>query len=487
MIAQRWLLLASLLLLMISSAVVLRAAPQSAELRSAERLWSAGRIAEARRQYLTLAAQDHAPALVLTRLASIELLRSDCPQAQSYAVRALLQPDLRRDEAAQAHLVAGQCAALSGAADRARAEWASVDPRSPYRPLVDILRGEQALRAGEIASALPLYRAAQSAPLAQPWATLVRFRLALLLAADDPIEAQRLLATIPLPLPTPDSSTRPFLPLSSAALAQQSLQLRAILAQPPAQRPLLLGQQLLSLELYRLAIIRFEQLPAADPASALASADAAYARWQLGQRAAAATQLAELAAARPDDPAIATLYASTALQSGQPTAAATTLDAAEARHPLDPALALVRADVLIGRHEYRAAVEELRRARDIAQPETRGRYALALAEQHLRLTYDLCGGGISAAREATVIAPTDPAAWQALAAALYHCRAYADAAVAARSGLERDPAQPALGFYLGAALWADDQRAAATPHLIAAIDRAPASEWRVRAERLLGW
>lgn len=494
MLAKVRLLLLSLLILTISSAVVLRAAPDARALRDAERLWSAGRIAEARRQYLALASEPRVSSLVLVRLATIGLLRGECPEAQAYAAQAIALATLRRDEAAQAHLVAGQCAALHGSPERAAAAWASVDPRSPYYRLADLLRAEQALRAGHVVAAIPLYRAVldgrgpRSAGLPEPWAQLARFRLALLLASDDPVQAQRLLTTIPLPLPEPTPETRPFLPLASDELAQQSLQLRSILGQPAAQRTQLLGQQLLQLELYRLAIVRFEQIAdGSAEALALAGAATAYARWQLGQHSAAATQLQELAGAIPDSPAVATLYATAAIQAGQLDAADAALNAAESRDPLDPALALVRADVLIGRREYARAIAELRRARDIARPEARPRYALALAAQHLQLTYDLCGGGVSAAREATAIAPRDPAAWQALAAALYHCRAYAEAAAAARSGLEYAPSHAALAFFLGAALSAADRQAEARPHLIAASDRAPASEWRTRAEQLLGW
>lgn len=494
MLANVRLLLVGLLILTISSAVVLRAAPDTAALRAAERLWSAGSIAEARQQYLALARATQVPPLVLVRLATIELLRGSCPDAQTYAARAIAQPSVRRDEAAQAHLIAGQCAALRGAPERAEAAWRSVDPRSRYVRLVELLRGEQALRAGHVATAIPAYRAAldgrgaAATPPPELWTMLARFRLALLLAADAPAEAQGLLATIPLALPAPAPETRPFLPLSTSDLAQQSLQLRSILSQPAAQRTQLLGQQLLHLELYRLAIVRFEQIEDGSVETlALAGAATAYARWQLGQQTAATAQLQELAGAIPDSPAVATLYATAAIQAGQLDAADLALNVAEARDPLDPALALVRADVLIGRREYARAIEELRRARDIARPEVRGRYALALSNQHLRLTYDLCGGGISAARDATTIAPRDPAAWQSLAAALYHCRAYEEAVSVARSGLEHAPDHAALRFFLGAALWASDRRDEARPQLLAASDLAPASEWRIRAEQLLGW
>ncbi|HEY0733580.1 MAG TPA: hypothetical protein VGD69_01635, partial [Herpetosiphonaceae bacterium] len=133
------------------------------------------------------------------------------------------------------------------------------------------------------------------------------------------------------------------------------------------------------------------------------------------------------------------------------------------------------------------AIAERRRARDIARPEVRGRYALALAEQHLSLTYRVCDSGITAANEATAIAAADPQAWQLLASMFYHCRSYNQAADAAQRGLALAPNDPALRFFLGAALWEDRSQDVARPHLIAAADLAPASEWRKRAEQTLGW
>jgi tetratricopeptide (TPR) repeat protein len=478
--------LAALALTVVVGALVLWPDPQLAELRAAERLWHAGRVAEALRRYQSLRSAEDAPALVDTRLAAIELLRGDCSQAQAHAASALRKPT-RRDEAAQAHLIAGQCAALRGDLARSQAEWSSVDPRSPYRLLTNVLAGEDALRAGLRATAIDRYQAALAAAPAEPWRSFVRLRLALALALDAPESARELLALLPESLPDPAPETRPLLPLSSLEILRQSRQLAAILAAPGEQHAQLLGQQLLDLDLLRLAILSFEQVPIDEPGRPLAESHAAYARWRLGQTSAAATQLRELVARYPQEPLIATMYATAAINSGDLDGAAAALDAAETRHPLDPAIALVRSDLLVARREYPQAIAERRRARDIARPEARGRYALALAEQHLSLTFRVCDSGVSAAREATTIAAADPRAWQLLAAMLYHCRSYAEAVEAARQGLKLAPNDPALHFFLGAALWESRDRDAARPHLIAAADLAPASEWRKRAEQTLGW
>lgn len=478
--------LAALALILVVSILVLQPAPQQAELRATEQLWYAGRVTEALRGYQTLKSSESTPALVDVRLAAITLLRGDCAQAQAHAAGALRQP-LRRDEAAQAHLIAGQCAALRGDLARAEAEWRSVDPRSPYHALVDVLAGEAALRAGLRSTAIDRYTAALTAPLPEPWLSFVRLRLALALAPAEPETALQHLQSIPDQLPAPTPETRLLLPFAPGEIVGQSRQLAAILAAPKEQRTQLLGQQLLDLDLLPLAIATFEQVPIDAPGRPLAEAHAAYARWQIGQTAAATTQLRELVARYPQEPLIATLYATIAINAGNLDDASAVLDAAEARAPLDPAIVLVRSDLLVARREYPQAIVERRRARDIARPEVRGRYALALAEQHLSLTYRVCDSGVAAAREATTSAATNPNAWQQLAAMLYHCRSYKQAADAAQRGLALAPHDPALHFFLGAALWEDRDREAGRPHLIAAADLAPASEWRKRAEQLLGW
>lgn len=478
--------LSALTLIVTVSVLVLRPAPEQAELRAAEQLWHSGRVAEALRRYQALRSSESAPALVDTRLSTIALLRGDCSQAQTYAATALRKP-IRRDEAAQAHLIAAQCAARRGDLDRAQAEWQSVDPRSPYHALLDVLSGEYALRAGLRSTAIDDYTAALAAPLAEPWQSFARLRLSLALAPEAPEAALQHLHSIPATLPAPTPETRPLLPLSPGEIVGQSRQLAAILAAPRQQQTQLLGQQLLGLDLLPLAIATFEQVPIDESSRSLAEAHAAYARWRLGQTSAAAAQLRELAARYPQEPLIATLHATVAIDAGNLEDAAAALDAAETRAPLDPAIVLVRSDLLVARREYPQAIAERRRARDIAQPEVRGRYALALAEQHLRLTFRVCDSGIDAAREATTIAATDPRSWQLLASMFYHCRSYKQAAEAAQRGLTLAPDDPALHFFRGAALWEDRDREAGQPHLIAAADLAPASEWRVRAEQMLDW
>ncbi|HEY0734968.1 MAG TPA: tetratricopeptide repeat protein, partial [Herpetosiphonaceae bacterium] len=328
--------------------LVLRPAQQPAALRAAEQLWQAGRVTEALRSYRALRSSDSVPALVDIRLATIMLLRGDCAQAQMYAATALGKP-LRRDEAAQAHLIVGQCAAQRGAFDRAQAEWLSVDPQSPYQALVDVLSGELALHGGLRSSAIDDYTAALDGSLAEPWRGFARLRLALALAPHAPETALRHLQLIPETLPDPAPETRPLLPLTSGAIVGQARQLEAILAAPQEQQRQLIGQQLLDLDLLRLAIATFEQVTVDAPREPLAEAHAAYARWQLGQTSAATTQLRELVTQYPHEPLIATLYATIAINAGNLDEASAVLDAAEARAPLDPAIVLVRSDLLVAR------------------------------------------------------------------------------------------------------------------------------------------
>lgn len=481
-----WLLWPGLVLLALAAWLVLRPTPYAAELRAAERLWQMGRSAEARQQYLALAQQPAVPARVSVRLAALALLRGECVEAQTYAARALLD-QLRRDEAAQMHLVMAQCAAERGAGNRAEAEWASVDPYSPYFDLVAVLRGEYALRNGLEQPATAQFRTADQSALPEPWSSLIRLRLALLRAADNPAEAQQLLAAIPRTLPDQGPDLRPWLPLASLQIVAQARQLEAILRAPADQQAQLLGQQLSELGLYRLALARFERVDPAAPGALLAQAHAAFMRWQLEQTAAATTQLRELATVAPREPVIATLYATALVQQGALDAADAALNPAEAAAPLDPAIPLVRADVLAARREYTRAASELQRARDIARPAARGRYALALADFYLSRAYNLCSAGVDAARAATNSAPDDPTAWRTLAALYYHCRAYDAAAVAARAGLDRVSYDAGLRYFLGVALQASGQNAQGREQLLAAADLAPASEWRARAEAALGW
>lgn len=477
------LLLPGLLMIALAAVLILRPDPLPVAVREADALWQAERIGEARRVFRALDRAD-APAIVDLRLAQIALLRGECPQAQLHAAQALGQP-LRRDDAAIAHLVAGQCAALHGDAGHAEAEWRSVDRRSPFAPLADVLRAERALVEGRTTDAIGFLEAARAKPLPEPWSALVRVRIAQ--ALSEPGTAVLSLQAIAAPLPPPSADTRPFFPISTAEIEQWRGQLIGIAEQPDDDRALLMGQHLLDAKLYRLAIVQFERVPFDGPNGVLAQAQAAFARWQLGQTAAAADQLRELAAAAPDEPVVATLFAVVATQSGALDAADAALNAAEKAHPLDPAIALVRSDLLAARRDYPAAVAERRRARDLAQPEVKARYAVAFAQQHLDLTYNVCSNGISAARDATTIAPGDAATWQVLAATLYHCRQYSGAAEAALQGIGLASDNAALQFYAGAALWNSGDRDAARRHLLRAADLDPAGAWRERAEGAVGW
>ena len=468
------------------SFVILRPDAQRTKLRAAEQLWQSGRITEAQRAYTLLQPDGDTAALVNVRLAGLALLRGECAAAQVYAAIALRAPT-RRDEAAQAHLIAGACAAKRGATTYAEAEWQAIDPRSPMRPFADLLRGEIALQGGREQAAVEHYSKALQQSLPEPWSALTRLRLAALVAPAAPKTALLYLAAVPTKLPEPAPELRPFASIDPDAIVTQSQQLRAILTSSEASHMQLLGQYMLNQHLYRLALVRFEQVPPSAPEFPVANAYAAYSRWNLGQTNAALAQLRELAAAFPDQPVVATLFAAVALEAGELDAADAALDAAEARYPLDPAIALTRSDILAARRDYPRALAERRRARDIALADVKARYALAVAEQHRSLTHDLCGEGLVAARQAVGLASTDATAWQLLANIAYHCRAYEEAVRAARDGLRYAPNEAALHFWLGAALLEHGQPELGQKHLLAAADLAPASEWRIRAEQLLGW
>lgn len=484
------LLLLGLLLSALSSNLVLRPEPATMALREAEYLWQVGRSSEARRQFMQLLAHTQL-ASVPVRLAQISLLRGECDSAQRYAAQALRGAGtpagaLRRDEAAHAHLVAGQCAALAGNRRYAEAEWAAVDPRSSLHPLANLLRGEDALRVADVQAAAQYGLKALESTLGEPARSFAHLRVALALAGDAPAAAEQHVAAIPAALPAAAADIRAYMTLSSEEIVRHARQLEAILGSEPAVRGQLLGQQLLALDLHHLAIARFEGVPPDAPRVVLARAHAAVTRWELGQKDTAVEQLRELVEYAPHNPAVATMFATVALYRGQLDAASAALDVAEGWNPLDPAIMVVRSDVLVARHDFPGAVAERRRAFEVARPAFRGRYARALAELHLRLTYQLCEAGADAARTATLLEPSAVESWRLLGSIVYHCRDFAGAADAARRGLQVAPNDAELEFWLGAALWESGQRRGGTVHLRNAADFAPSSEWRRRAEEILG-
>ena len=134
--------------------------------------------------------------------------------------------------------------------------------------------------------------------------------------------------------------------------------------------------------------------------------------------------------------------------------------------------------------DYTAAAADYRRAVDAAPPDQRGTYMLALARFQLDATLRVCEDGLPAAEQAARLLDNG-AAWTILAESRLSCHDYAGASGAATSALEREPSNAEAAFYRGQALALLGQRDAARQSLIAAADFAPASDWRVKAERAL--
>jgi len=475
-----WLL--ALLVIALGAATLAPQLIASAPLQAADQVWRDGRATEAWALYTQLEKAQGLPPQTQLRLAGLALERGACGDAELLAARAL-QQSLTRNDAAFAHLVRAECATRRGAWDTAAAAWMALDVASPLDALAHVLQGEHALHSGDADTAIEHFEAALRHDLPTPWTLVVHLRLAQ--ATDDRAAAQQHLEALPATLPAPDPTTRPLLPLPPAAILAQAAHLHAIGVAPLAEHPQLRGQHLLDAELWQLAAAHFDQLAHLNPHDPRAPAYAAYARYQMGERRAATDALRALHRRFPTEPLVATLRATLALEIGETATAASIIDQATMEQPLDPALALVRSNVFAAQHRYEDAVVERRLARDIAPAAQRGRYALALAQQHLDLAYNLCSDGIAAAQDATALVPTHGEAWETLAAAHYHCGRYTDAITAAQQGLEHTPDDPALHFFLGSALWEAKQRNEAREHLIRAADLAPNSQWRERAEQLL--
>ncbi len=475
-----WLL--ALLFISIGSAALAPHFIASSPLRDADQAWRDGRALEAWQLYTQLAQNQGLPPHAQLRLAGLALERGACGDAELLAAQALTHA-IARDDAALAHLIRAQCAVKREAWNTATAAWIALDAQSPLRAVAHVLQGEHALGSGDTYPAVKHFERALRHALPAPWTAFAQLRLAQM--SVDRTAAQQHLQFIPTTLPTPDPSTRPLLPLPPSTIVAQAAHLRAVVAAPSAEHDQLRGQHLLNAALWQLAIAHFDHLAQFHPDDPRPRAYGAYARYQMGERRAATDALRVLHRRFPSDPLVATLRATLALHAGEPATAAAIVDRAAKKQPLDPALALVRSDVLVAQRRYADALAERRRARDIAPAAQRGRYALALAQHHLDLAYNLCGYGVTAAQEVTALAPTNRQAWQIMAAVHYHCGRYTDAIAAAQQGLVHAPDEPALHFFLGSALWEAKQHDDARHHLIRAADLAPNSLWRERAEDIL--
>jgi Flp pilus assembly protein TadD len=476
-------LLAALAVLGQGALLVFRPDPLD-ELRQADGLFARGRYHDARAAYAAIALREPGDAITHTRLGMVMAVRSELPAASRHLGYAVgLGLDERTLELVR--LYQGRIAELAGQPEEATRFWALVPDSSPLGPLRRTLEAEALLRAGSYSTAETGYRAALAPALPGRWRAVVHTRLATLRATADLAAAHAELARAHQPA-LPASLAPSFAALADPLLPPPSpdpQQLAAALAAMPAERSQLLGQLFLAARLYPLAERQFAVAGTHQTASA--AAYAAYTRWSSGDRAGGLRALEALVAEHPDEPRARTLLAVAYLAAHDEAEASAQIAVARALSPHDPDVHLATGELLVLRRDYPAAADEYARALQLAAPEHRGMYALAMARFHAATSLHQCEAGRPAAALAAQLLPTDNAAWSALAAAQLACGEPSAAVAAAREAVRLAPASPEAAYHLGRALAALGERDAAREALVAAADLAPASEWRARAERQL--
>jgi tetratricopeptide (TPR) repeat protein len=165
-------------------------------------------------------------------------------------------------------------------------------------------------------------------------------------------------------------------------------------------------------------------------------------------------------------------------------AAAAAIDAVAQITPGAADVQLAWASWYAAQRDYAAAAASYQQAVLLSAPVERGRYALLGAQFHLTTTYALCDAGLPLAEFAATADPDAGAVLTTLAALRYACAEFAPAVEAARAAQVAGAGAEAT-YYLGAALAALGEPAAAREQFIAAADLAPASLWRERAELAL--
>lgn len=454
------------------------------DLRQGDQHFAAGQYYAALQTYTALAAHVDHPEVAL-RLGIVRAIRGEYDQAEHALWRALhgqLAPDARD----LAILYQGYVLDRRDQARRAWLVWSWLPSRTWCAGYAHVLRAEWALQHGDYAAAELDYRAALDQPLLADWHALVIYRLALLEAARNPAAAQTLLTTVHPPPSVPTGRLTFFLNPLLAYRDHDVQQLHTVLQSDPDLRPQLLGQFYLDHNLFALAEAQFAAIAPDSPYAQAAAAYAAYTRWRAGDSRQSLKQLQNLVAAHPDDSRARTLLALVYLYQANTDAARAQIDTIAALAPTNPDTHLAWAHWYTAQSDYVRASQEYQRALAQAQPEQRGQYALLVARFHLYTTYEVCTYGLPAAELAIESLGAHDEAWTVLAASRYYCADFQGAVAAAQQALQYNPRADAA-FYLGLALNATGERAAAQIALKRAADIAPASIWRERAEDRLNW
>lgn len=459
----------------------LQAPDQRDALRSADALLAQRRYHEALESYRLLDPiwPDGSVAL---RLGLMRSIRGEARLAED-ALRPAVRRGLRPPDREIAFLYLGLQHQRQGRPRYAANAWAQVPPTSPRYGLRLALEAEQALTAEDYALAETLLRQANATALPGDWGSLVAYRLALLLAARDPVAAQVMLTTAPAA--PPDLLLASLLPLSPAQIADASRSLSAALQAAPAAHSQLLARCYLDARLYRLAESELATESSSSANTSAASALAAFARWQAGDHQGGLSRLQTLVARNPGDTRARSMLAVAYLGLDRPQDASRQLNAINASAAGDPLTFLAWGQWYVAERDYPQAVVQYRRAVNAAVPAERADYALAAAQFHFSTGYGVCEEGRAFATSATTLASTRPEAWEMLASISYHCGSTSAARDAATSALALAPESAVASYYLGAALAALGDSDAARTALVRAADLDPAGIWRQRAEQQL--
>ncbi|WP_129672420.1 tetratricopeptide repeat protein [Candidatus Chloroploca sp. Khr17] len=470
-----------IILLVIALALVVwwpRSSPDA--LTQADALFAAGRYYEALEAYQGLARANPA---ALLRVGMLRVIRGEAVLAERTLRSAMVQ-GLAPGDYHLALLYLGQALVDDGRLAQAERTWALLEDCRVVEACVyhgpgRVLTAEAYLEQGAYDAAIEAYRAALMVPMPSGWSERVHYRLALLLAGEDPDEA---LATL---MATDDVETSGVLadPLLFM-LEGDRAHLRAVLQVEERLRPQLLGQTYLEAGLYDRAITQFTLVDPDSPEGLSAAAYLAYAHWLAGHTGEGHEALEAMAGLHPDAPQVRALLALIAVAEGADDDAWLELDALAQGHPQAADRHLARASWYAAKGEYAQASLAYEQALGAAPFEEQGRYALLAARFHLATTYELCSVGLPLAERALERLPEEVDALVLVAGVRYQCGDGRGAIEAAQAAEARE-ARADAAFYLGAALAATGEDEAARAALIRASDLAPASRWRERAELLL--
>lgn len=449
-------------------------------LTQADALFVAGRYYEALEAYQGLAGDNPA---ALLRVGMLRVIRGEAVLAEQ-TLRSAMVRGLAPGDYHLALLYLGQALVDDGRLAQAERTWALLEDcrvveACVYRGPGRVLTAEAYLRHGAYDTATEAYRAALMVPMPSGWSERVRYRLALLLAGEDPDGA---LVTL---MATDDAVTSGVLAVTLLSrLEGDRAHLRAVLQVAEGLRPQLLGQTYLEAGLYDQAITQFALVDPDSPEGLSAAAYLAYAHWLAGHTGEGREALEAMVGLHPDTPQARALLALIAVAEGADEAAWLELDALAQGHPQAPDHHLVRANWYAAKGEYAQASLAYEQALGAAPLEEQGRYALLAARFHLATTYELCSVGLPLAELALERLPEEVDALVLAAGVRYQC-SDGPGAIEAAQAAEVRAARADAAFYLGAALAATGEHEAARAALIRASDLAPASRWRERAEQVL--